>query len=275
MVTTRTKADLDFDRKQKIEWIAVKQICVVWAQSQRPYDIKHAKEIADHFDPDKFGTIAVTLPNGNGIYHAIDGQHRRNAVEMMWGGDQRVPCEVYDANDPKRAAELFEAINSARKNPQPIDRFKVRVTAGYVENVAVDKIVTSCGYVVNAGKGPKIIACVQALVWSYQTYGGEVLEQTLKLIQSTWGMDPHAVDASIVRGYSMFMGLFGRKANWQRVKDTMAKKYTPGRLIGAAKSAREIEGGSIANAVKTLIVANYNRGYPASKHLKDKDESAD
>src|SRR5215469_8065840 len=94
--------------KQTITWIRVKNLSVVWVQAQRPLDPKFAREIADNFDPEMFGTIAVTLPNGKGMYHIIDGNHRRAAVEHLWGSEEMVPCEIFQASDPARAARIFD-----------------------------------------------------------------------------------------------------------------------------------------------------------------------
>lgn len=260
-----------FDRKvTKIEWIPVGKISVIWVQAQRPLDEKHARQIAENFDPEMFGILSVTLPNGDGVYHAIDGHHRKVAVEMMgWGGDQKLPCEVFDASDPARAAKLFDKINSARKAPQPIDLFKVRVTAGDDVEVAVDKIVRGNGYHIGASMHDRSISCVQALVSVYRTHGQEPLDSALKIIQATWGNDRNAVNATIVRGYGEFLAEH-RHTNWQRLKECIAKRYTPGRFLGAARTARDIDGGSLPSSIKRLLLTNYNRGLKAGAQLQPK-----
>ena len=131
---------------KEIKWIPVKNLSVVWAQAQRGLDERHAQQIADNFDPEMFGTLAVTKPNGHGVYHIIDGHHRKVAVEKLWGDGELVPCQVFDADDPARAAKLFDHINTARKAPQPIDVFKVRVTAGNEIEVAVSNTVKHAGF---------------------------------------------------------------------------------------------------------------------------------
>jgi len=271
-------SDSAFNDKTKIEWISTDQLSVIWAEAQRPLDERFAKEIADNFDPEQFGTIAVTLPNGKGMYHIIDGQHRKRAVEILFAKNphpvQKVPCQVFEAEDPARAAELFDQINSHRKAQQPIDFFKVRVTAGNPDYVAIDKIVRTNGYRVantSHAASTKNIACVQALVSVYRQHGGETLDATLKVIQATWGVaDRNAVTAPIIRGYGLFMAEYRTRANWGRVKEKIAKKYSPGSFIGAAKSAREILGGGISSAIKDILVQSYNRGLPASRQLKSK-----
>src|SRR5262245_65889316 len=112
-----------FDEQTKIEWIPVKQLSVIWVQAQRPYRSNRAQKIADNFDPDKFDPIRVTLPNGNGEYHIVDGQHRKSGVEICFGSDQRAPCIVLDAEDPAEAARLFRGINGTRWGIDPISNF--------------------------------------------------------------------------------------------------------------------------------------------------------
>lgn len=55
-----------------VVYIPIKNLSVVWTQSQRPRDEKWAKEIADNFDPELYDPIIVTKPNGKGIYHIIE-----------------------------------------------------------------------------------------------------------------------------------------------------------------------------------------------------------
>jgi hypothetical protein len=265
-----------FDKKtQKIEWIPVEQISVIWAQAQREFNEKHAKVIADNFDPEMFGTLAVTLPNGKGIYHVIDGQHRRAAIEMLYGPKERVPCEIFNATEPSRAAKLFDKINTARKAPQPLESFRVRITAGDKDENAVAKIIKENGYVLAKGgtRAENSIACVGALLAVYRIHGAEALGNALKLIQATWGMDKSATGGQFVRGYGEFMAEFGKKVNWGRLKESIAKKYTPARFMGAVKTAREMSGGSTASAVKSLLLANYNRGLRANLHVVEKQKS--
>src|SRR5215471_1460970 len=135
--------DHAFNTKEvKLVWIPVKFISVKWAEAQRGFEIKRAEKIKDQFDPDSFGFIVVTKPDAQGIYHCADGQHRRAAVEMMWGPDERVPCYIVDADTPERAAKIFLQMNKQRRPPQPLENFKVAVTAGEPDEVIINQIVT-------------------------------------------------------------------------------------------------------------------------------------
>lgn len=253
------------------KWIPVKNLSIIWAGAQRAFDESWAKQIADNFDPDIFDDLIVTLPNGNGIYHVVDGQHRKAAAQSLWGEDEKVPCRVVSASDPARAAEIFDRCNTSRKSVPPIEKFKVRVTAGYETEVAVSKIVKAAGYKIGTEPRDGNIGAVQALVSVYRSFGADTLKDSLSIIQSAWGMDKNAVVAPIVRGMGSFMAEFGHKANWQRVGDQIGKHYTPGRLLGAAKTAKEMLRGSTADAIKQVIVNTYNRGLK-SGHLASKAE---
>lgn len=240
----------------KIEWIPVKNLSVVWANAQRPLNERHAQNIADNMDPEMIGTLAVTKPNGQGIYHIIDGHHRKAAIEMRWGKDEMAPCQVFDATDPARAAELFDHINSARKTPAQVELFRVRVTAGEEVQVAVNKVVLAAGY--NIGhRGTNQIHCVQALEAVYMSYGPVVLEATLRLIRKVWGEDQSATTANIIRGMGMFLSEF-RHVDFAKLSDALAEKYTPARFIGASRAAREINGGQMPLAVRDLMIRAYN-----------------
>lgn len=248
---------------KEITWIRVKDISVAWQESQRPLNKRHAQTIAENFDPEMFGVLAVTKPNGSGMYHVIDGQHRRAAVEELWGGDERVPCQVFDAEDPERAAELFDEINTRRRKVSPVETFRVRLAAGNELHIAVDKVVRAAGYRIgpigskDAGDSHNMV-CVDALMFIYQSYGHQVLSATLALMTGIWGFDKSARSAYIVRGFGAFIGQC-RGADLSHLRDTIAKHYTPNRLLGAAKAQKELTGGNVASAIRDLMITVYNR----------------
>jgi hypothetical protein len=99
------------------KWIKIKHLSVVWATAQREFNERHASKIAASFDPDLFDDLVVTLPNGDGIYHVVDGQHRMAAIRSLWGEEEMVPCRVVTAQDPARAAVIFDKINTGRRLP--------------------------------------------------------------------------------------------------------------------------------------------------------------
>lgn len=249
---------------REINWIPVKDLSIVWAEAQRPLNERHAQKIADNLDPDVFGTISVTKPNGKGIYHVIDGQHRVVAVSKKWSREEKVPCQIFDAVDPARAAQIFDSVNSGRRKLQPIELFKVRVTGQNDLQVEVNKIVNKCGYHIGH-RNANSIQCVSSLEGVYQSYGPVVLEASLRLIRKMWGDENHAVGAVILRGIGMFLSEF-RHVDFERLAQVVSRKYTPSRLQGAVKMAKEMAGGLGPVIVRDILVATYNSSVRGEKN---------
>lgn len=251
-------------------WIPVKQISVVWANAQRNLNEREVQRIIDDFDADAFGTVQVTLPNGKDMHHCIDGQTRVEAVRRMYGDDEKVPCNVLDAKEPARAADLFSKMNTGRTKPQLIERFQVAVTAQYEVEVAINKLLTGMGYKVGADGRDGTLSAVGVCTTVYKRYGADALRDALLVIQGTWGKERESVDGAIIMGYAMFLNKHGKQIDRHRLVNRMSKQYTPARLIGAAKSAREVWRGSVASNVVRVLLSSYNHGLK-SKRLEDQE----
>lgn len=242
------------------QWIPVKNLSVVWRQSQRDLDDKWSKQIADAFDPEYFGTITVCKANGSGMFHIIDGQHRRNAVADLFGENECVPCAVFDVNDPKRAAEIFDRMNTQRKPPGTVAAFKVRVTAGHEVEVAVNKVIRSAGYRVEQSRADGTIRAVGACVYAFNRNGPVALRQALEALSAIWDKNTDAVDGSLIRGFSALYGEHSTELDTKRLVDRISKKFTPGKLLSAAKLAREMLQTNLSDSVAEVVKRAYNEG---------------
>ena len=261
----------------QLAFIPVKNLSVVWVEAQRPYVASRAKKIADNFNIYRFDPIKVTMPNGNGIYHIVEGQHRKAAFAMVHGDEEAAPCIVIPADDPKTAAQHFDGINGLRWRVDPISTFRVRCTAGCANEIAINRIVQQHGYKVGAAReaktsaGARWISSVAALVAVYTIHGPKVLSEVLQILSATWAQDPNGVNGNLIRGYGALLGEFGSKVNWEILKASVKKKYTPGSLLTLAKQHQEVNGGPMGEAVKKTLLAIYNRAAPADKKLKRRD----
>ena len=242
------------------KWIAVKNLSVRWANAQRPFNQKWAEEIRDNLDPDMFGVLSVTKANGKDVHHVIDGQHRKWAIEALWGESEMVPCNVFDVDTPERAAEMFNAMNTARKQPFPLDVFKVRVTAKIEPEFSVNKAAESIGYKIANKKDDGYIRACGACVAVYKKYGKETFIDSLLMLRRCWGLMSSAADASLIRGFAEFLSKHGTHIDRVRLGEKVAKTYTPGRLVGAARTAREMFRGSVSGNVARVLVSIYNDG---------------
>lgn len=253
------------DSASGTKWIPIKNLSVVWATAQREFNERHAKKIADSFDPDLFDDLVVTLPNGDGIYHVVDGQHRMAAIRSIYGEEENVPCRVVSAKDPARAAVIFDKINTGRRLPSGIEKFRVRVTAGAETEVAINKVVSWLGCRIEADSGPNSIRATAALINVFNTFGLEVLKEALSTIRTTWRDDKGALEGPIIEGFGSLIGEHRGHLDWKRLRDKTALTYTPGRLLGQAKADKETLGGRISDGVRRVLIRNYNQGLRGGK----------
>lgn len=251
-----------------IKWIPVKDLSVVWPEAQRSRREAKVEAIKKKFDPDAFGVIAVTLPNGKGVYHVIDGQHRTQAVREMWGDNERVPCMVLNGRTRAEAAHIWSLMNSDRTMPQAIDRFLVAVTAGYDDEVAVNDILTDMGYRVAASGDDGVISAVSSCLKVYRHGGEEALTWALGTIQETWGMARDSVHGGIVRAYADLLDQHPT-VDRKRLVNKVAKEYTPARLIGAARTAREMFKGTVHANIVRILAQTYNHGLRTGARLEE------
>lgn len=257
--------------------VALKDLKVVWGDAQRPYDEKWAQSIANDFDPEKFDALIVTLPNGDGVYHIIDGQHRRGAAEIYLRGDmnQKIQCRVIPESDPARAAEVFLGRNEGRKPVKPVFAFTVGVKAERDLEVAVNSIVRRCGYRIGDGQNENMISAVGALKKVYVKHGEFILRRTLDICHLLWGSDPQGVSGKIISGLGNFLNEFNSHVETDHLCKCINKQYTsPKNFIRAARFAKEQTGTatSMDVAMSEMIKAEYNRGVRDHKKLKRKGD---
>ena len=246
-------------------WIPIKHLSVVWASAQREFDERWASKIAGEFDPDLFDDLVVTLPNGDGIYHVVDGQHRRGAVCSLYGEEEKVPCRIVDVKDPARAAVIFDRINSSRRKLSSLEKFKVRVTAGYETEVAINNLVTSLGLRIEMNATPHSIRAIASLLNIYNGVGLSVLKEALMTIMGTWENDRGAFDGPLIEGFGLLIAQHRGHLDWVRLREKTSRAYTPGRLLAQAKADRETLGGRIPDGVRRVLMRNYNTGIRSGK----------
>lgn len=242
------------------KWLPIKDLSVVWTQSQRGLKEKEALRINTEFDPDLFGVITVCLPNGKGVHHVVDGQTRVAAIRL-WGDEaQQVPCNILKIEEPGRAADVFIRMNTGRVGVQLIERFKCSVVAGYEVETAVNKIIAGLGYRIANDNRDGSLRAVGACVSVYKRHGPVILKDVLMVIQATFGRAHDSVDGGIIQGYSAFLAKYGHEADKHRLIKRVQKRLTPAKLISDGKYLREMFGGNTANSVSLAIVGAYNHG---------------
>ena len=247
------------------KWIKVSLLRVIWLEAQQPLVQSRVARIANSMDDRKLGILMV-CPVGD-AYHLIDGQHRAMAVMQFAGPNELIQCNVYkDCTTPAQAADLWTGANMNRAKPAACDAFIVAVTAGNEPEVAVNKIIVAAGLAV--GKSSTGIRAVAACTQVYTRYGADALAWVFRITKELWGAGHEARQAFIILGVGQFWARFHEDVNEASFVKKVSKRYTPDRLIGAAKGAREMFQGHMATNVVRVLVSAYNKALPEAKHLK-------
>lgn len=257
----------------EITWIDVTKLSVLWREAQRPFNEKWARQIAEEFDNEKFEPIIVTKPNGAGIYHIIEGQHRKSALEYALGENQKAPCRVIGEADPHRAAEIWVGVNKGRKTPRPIQEFLVCVEAQRSTEVAINRIVRRVGFHVSAITGdPYSVKAVGALRRVYATYGAQTLMHVLEACKLMWGDEPQGVSGRIISGLALFINEFHAYVDPERMRSVIVNQYkSPWKFIDAAKVEAEKSSETLDTAMSELVRMKYNKGLHENKKLRRKE----
>lgn len=260
------------EHQYQIEWIPASRLSVRWAQSQRPFDEAHARNLAADWDWMACGALLVTAENGNGVRHVVWGQHRIVGAVIHFGDpDVPMPCIAMPIADPAKAAELFLRESKGRKNASALDNFIIAVTAGQPDEVAVNEIINDAGYQVAFSTRPGTIRAVTACLRAYRQHGSDTFREALKLIGKTWGEETDAMHGAIIQGYADLLALYGDGIKRERLTRVVAKQFTPDRLIGAARGSRETRRGRLAYNVRVVLVYAYNNGLREGSRLDDRN----
>lgn len=229
--------------------------------AQRSFEPNHAKKLSVEWDNSEEGVYKVSRRPGGNDY-VFDGQHRRAARLLRDEGKTLVPALVYEGLTIAEEARLFVAYNAKTRRPNPIDVFRLSVVAHDPTAVAIQNVLDKHGLVVSFGGGPNSISAVASLRWLYREGGDKLVDQTLSLLEATWGpKNRDARDGSLLKavGYVITRAT-GAPLDFTSMADKLDKNGKPGSVIGTARTYRQATGRSLWLETAHTLVAIYNRG---------------
>lgn len=233
------------------------QSLIVYPNVQRkPPTRKRVNDLKEKFDLDKVGIVTVSH-RADGTYSLLDGQTRVAVLNEMGLQDHQLACDVYENLLESEEANIFRLLNDTRK-PTPLDDFKVGVTAGDPECIAITEIVESWGVRITGSTHDGEIACVSALRKCY--IGGE-LDRALETAVNAWGVSAASVEGNLLLGLCVVFEAYGDEVDQPSLIRKLSK-FTGGAggIIATARSARAIRSASIARLCAAAIIAVYNKG---------------
>jgi hypothetical protein len=229
--------------------------------AQRDLRPSRVAELAAEFDPEYFGYPVISHRDGH--FYIIDGQHRVEAAKVFLGDgweQQTLTCRVYTGMTEKQEAEMFDRLDNML-TVSAYDKFKVRVTAGRPDEVAVKGVVEKCGLNIAKAKGQGSIGSVGVLLKIYRRADAATLTRALKIVHGAFG-DP-GLSTSVIDGTALlcerYNGAIDDAATIERLQ---SMRGGVGALMTRATTLRKQTAKSIpvCVAAATVDVLNGTRG---------------
>jgi len=188
-----------------LKWVRIGSMRVS-PQAQRELKQARVDRLVANFDLEQLGY--PTLNHRDGVYNIIDGQHRVEALKAFLGEgweDQQIQCHVYDSLTQQEEADRFDRLND-NLIVTAFDKFRIRVTAGREDEVAIQRIVEDESLRISLDKLDGAIAAVGTLGKVYRRDGAEPLRRSLALIRDSFGTA--GFEAKVIDGLGMLCGRY-------------------------------------------------------------------
>ena len=244
--------------KPSIQNIPAHQLIIDHKVQRDPPTATRISQLMEKFDLDRMGIITVSKRKG-GDKVVLDGQTRLAVLDRLDLLDWEATCNVYTGLTEAEEAHLFRILNNTRK-PTPYDDFKVAMTEGDPESLAILAIIHRHGLKLSPTSTDGGIACVSALRDCYRV-GIESLDRALGTAIGAWGMRADAMSASIVRGLSIVHDTYGDEIDRTALIKKLSKcQGGAAGVLGQARMSRYIRSAPVARLCAATIVSLYNRG---------------
>lgn len=203
---------------------------------QRPEKKDLMQRIAANFDPMLFGR-PICFRRDNKMLYCVDGQQRVTSLKIMDSPPRRIPIIAFSVVGATREAEVFVAINEARKALTGMEKHRGKVVAKDPSAVQIERAVERAGFSISVNnESPRAIGAVGALGYTHGLIGEDGVTQTLTVIREAWGDDRKAIDGNIIRTVAQLIDAQSKNGGYTRSKLVGAlAKTTPSKLLRTAE----------------------------------------
>ena len=247
-------------RHAELKWLPLDQLRVD-ERYQRPLSYTKIKRFTDNFDFNALGALWVSK-RGEQEYAIIDGQHRAEAVKLVFDGNADVPCLVFEHLTEEQEAALFvKAQNRIHMNA--VDVFKADLFAGNPDALEIERIVQGRGFTFGSGDVTvakpyevKAIGTVRAI---YEQGGEWALDTILKIIDACWDADARAMHQDFFRGLFSFIMRYHGFYDEKRLISRLAE-YSPlqiARRVDVMKIEDSVKDSKVAFARAITVIYNH------------------
>lgn len=150
------------DKPGEFQWIHKDHIFVDH-RYQRGLKLSKVLALAAKWSWIACSAISVAQRPGETIFHAMEGQHRLEALKRR-ADITMVPCMVFATTSVAEESRGFLNANSNRKPVGVADKHKAMMEAGDREAQIIDDLAKSVGRVVGPTSGPTSVHCVAIML---------------------------------------------------------------------------------------------------------------
>lgn len=250
------------DNKFTEKDLPVKELSIDHAVQRTGLDMRKVENIVTEFNKDALGRITVSKRKLGDLV-VLDGWHRVEAVRRLTDNDGTIPARVFEGLTLAEEAGIFLKLN-ATNAPKYMDNFRVRVTRGDEEAVAVNSILDQFGWKVAAAGGPGSLTAI-ATVERIQKLSKKVeadpdlVHMVILIATRSWGHDQHGVAGPIMEGLARFLAEYKNLVELTVLIDKLkAFKGGPRGLWGQARQSATLRRIRPAMAVADILVNEYN-----------------
>lgn len=229
------------------------------SQVQGSLQVKRVNNIVQNFDAKFVGTIVVSKRE-SGEYFVMDGFHRSTALKRL--NIEDAFCEIHEGLTLEDEAQYYLAYNKHRKNPRAVDDYKVSITAGVPEVIAVDSILKELEIEVSESefRSPK------ALLDMHKNYGLEIAKNSIELYADAWGKK------NLIGKYIKVLAKFIKDNEGRIDLSILANSMKKYKFLDVDQSINQmLVAKTVNSAVKgfeSLLYYMYNNGLPKDKRLE-------
>lgn len=237
---------------------------------QRELVPSHVKKIAENFTAEAF---SLPMVNFDGEWYWImDGQQHVEAVKTFFDPEELseidIPCWCLTGLTRPEQGIVFNKTND-RRAMHPMDLFESRLTAGYPEEVAIDRILNQLGIkrTRNKNGAPNSVSAIVAVKNMYKATGGDRLRTGLGLLRDGFPGDRKAFEGTLIKAACVMVRHYGDAIDRSRMMDILHKTDATEILNISTGGAKAQQTDPVTAAVQT-IVTKYNFKVPQKNRLE-------
>lgn len=221
---------------------------------QRPEKAELIQRIGGNFDPMLFGR-PICFRRENQMRYCIDGQQRLAGAKAA--GLRSVPVVSFEIVGLQREAEVFVAVNEARKALSGLEKHRGKVVAKDPAAIQIERAVEKAGFSVGVNyASPRSISAIGALAYAHNLIGEEGLVQLLTVERESWGDDRKATDAVIIRTIADIIDAQAKNGGYSRPRlVTALKRTSPARILRKAEEIHFEQGTSKKESTRRAFKA--------------------